>query len=339
SEIIFNGPYKSRDELEAALGEGALVNIDGFDELAAVTQVATGLGRAARVGIRVNFSQGLNPWTKFGFNYENGDAVRALERIAATPQLSLEALHNHGGTFVVEPKVYGYAASRLIDLTRRARALGLRPTLLDFGGGFPSGNRLKPQFDVPGGSVFEGKFLAPFAEAILRRVSRARHLFDGNATVVIEPGRALVDTAVLLACTVVATKEIPGQPPAVVVDAGVNVLPTAYWYDHAVEPAREPPDEASARLRPVNIYDPLCMQIDVLRERVLLPRLKVGSRLLFSHVGAYCMTQSMQFIQPRPAVVLLGPDGPSLVRRRETWQDVFALDHVPERLRRNGHAL
>jgi len=50
-------------------------------------------------------------------------------------------------------------------------------------------------------------------------------------------------------------------------------------------------------------------------------------------VGAYCLTQSMQFIQPRPAVILLGKNGAEVIRRRETREDIFALDSVPKHLK------
>ena len=92
-------------------------------------------------------------------------------------------------------------------------------------------------------------------------------------------------------------------------------------------------------MRRVTIYGPLCMQIDVVRESAFLPPLEIGDALLVSNVGAYCQTQSMQFIHPRPAAVLLGPGGPDVVRRRETWRNVFALDQVPERLHQLDHTL
>ena len=83
----------------------------------------------------------------------------------------------------------------------------------------------------------------------------------------------------------------------------------------------------------VSIFGPLCMQIDVLRERALLPPMELGDPLVVSNVGAYCLTQSMQFIQPRPAVVLIGTDKIELIRRRETREDIFSLDIMPSRLR------
>ena len=95
--IVFNGPLKRREELETAVGEGALVNIDGFEGIAAIDAVARALGRAARVGVRVNFRYGNASWTKFGFSHDSGESLQALEQVAARPHLRLEALHNHSG--------------------------------------------------------------------------------------------------------------------------------------------------------------------------------------------------------------------------------------------------
>jgi diaminopimelate decarboxylase len=336
-DIVFNGPVKRDGELELAIREGALINLDGFDELDAVARVADRLEITARIGIRINFRYGTGSWTRFGFSHEAGESRRALERIARLPQLRLEALHNHSGTFLVDPRVYGRAAEVLLDNADRARSLGLKPHIIDFGGGLPSGNHLKPEWDVAGGSgVFDGERLRPFAEAILNPVLRRRDLLGERPMVMLEPGRAVVDAAMGLGCTVMGVKETAGQTRGVVVDAGVNVVPTARWYNHDVNPASSPLSGGKGKLQPANIYGPLCMQIDVVREQALLPELKAGDRLFISHVGAYCLTQSMQFIQPRPAVVMIGTQGPELVRRGETWQDIFALDRIPQRLVRKG---
>ncbi len=337
-EIIFNGPYKTREELQTALGQGSLVNIDNYDELEAVTQVANGLGRPARVGIRINFRYGPAPWTKFGFNEENGDAHTALERIAGNKNLKFESLHNHCGTFQLVYDIYGRAIEALIRTARKARELGLEPHIVDVGGGFPSSNRLKPAFDLPEGHNRKSDSLFPYAEAILGPLSKARELFGGTPTLILEPGRAIVDSAVQLLCSIVATKEIPDSGKAVVADGGVNLVPTAYWYDHKVSHV-ETNGENDGKLEMVNVFGPLCMQIDVLRENVMLPPLKTGDPLVIGNVGAYCQTQSMQFIQARPATIMLGPDGPEVIRRQETAADFFALDQVPKRLRSNGWKL
>jgi diaminopimelate decarboxylase len=331
--IVFNGPYKRPEELQRAIAEGALINIDGFDEIAAMREAAGAIGRAARVGLRINFRTGPTSWTKFGFNAESGDAARALELVRdAGDALDLQGFHNHSGTFQIDPKVYGQAVTVLAGVAKEARELGLKPRFIDLGGGYPSSNRLKPEFDIAGGTQLRGNFLAPYAEAIMARLNRYKELFGGRPTLMLEPGRALIDAPVRLLCTVVSTKEIPGHGAAAIIDVGVNVLPTAYWYDHEVEAVRKDAEDPRGETKPVSIYGPMCMQIDVVRERVLMPPLRPGMPLVIQNVGAYCLTQSMQFIQTRPAVALLGPDGPELIRRREEWHHLFRLDSVPERL-------
>lgn len=335
--IVFNGPYKTPDELALALAEGAVVTLDGFDDLARVEEVAASLPELSRIGIRVNFKHGPMPWTKFGFSYDSGEAVKALERIAKNPKLKLDLLHNHSGTFLIFHDIYAKAAEVLIETAKQARKLGLAPTMVDFGGGFPSSNQLKPFYDVPGGTEFKDDMLAPFGEAILGRLRRENGLFGENPTLVLEPGRALVDAAAVLASTVVAKKFIPDQGTGIVLDAGVNIVPTAYWYDHRVEThgSRDGRQNQNSR-ESVNIYGPLCMQSDILRERTQTRSFEVGDPVVISNVGAYCHTMSMQFIRTRPATILLGRDGPEVIQRRETWRDVFVRDSLPDRLRRNG---
>ncbi|MBM3390609.1 MAG: diaminopimelate decarboxylase [Betaproteobacteria bacterium] len=337
-QIIFNGPYKRADELARAVADGALINVDNFDELDLLIAVAGNLKKTARMGLRINFQHGRQSWTKFGFNADSGDASEALQRVKkAGRKFRLEALHNHSGTFQINPDIYARAAQVLSSVAKRARDMGLAPNIVDFGGGYPSSNRLKPAFE-PVGGVAAGQHLAPFAEAIIGGIGKARKVFGERPMVVLEPGRAVVDAAMKLACTVVSRKSIPGQGDAVIVDAGVNLLPTAYWYDHGVDAVAGSDMDAALGSKPVAVFGPLCMQIDVLRERAVLPPMSLGSPLLVSNVGAYCLTQSMQFIQPRPAVVLVGPKGPELIRRRETREDIFSLDKVPPRLasRRSG---
>lgn len=332
NKIVFNGPHKTREELECALADGAIVNVDNFDELAMIEDIAEEFEQTTTIGIRVSFRYGIWPWVKFGFSDDNGDCQKALERIARHPKLELGMLHNHSGTFLLIHDVYANATDRLIDVARRARELGLAPTMVDLGGGFPSINTLKPTLDAPGGTNREEGYLLAYADVICSRLQKNRELFGGKPKLILEPGRAIIDASVQLACTVIARKEIAGKGSAVIVDAGNNLVPTSVYYDHGVGSQQNGADDAGDFLQPVSIFGPLCMQNDMLRERALLPPLQVGHVIVVSNVGAYCHTQSSQFIQPRPATILLGPDGPELIRRRETWRDVFSLDRLPERL-------
>ena len=116
SKIIFNGCYKTEAELNKAVSEDALINIDSFNELELLDRVAGSLGKKARTGIRINFVMGNMPWTKFGFNYESGEAKEALEKISKKKNINFEAIHNHSGTFNVNPKMYSKSTRIIIEL-------------------------------------------------------------------------------------------------------------------------------------------------------------------------------------------------------------------------------
>ena len=332
SEIIFNGPHKGRQALERAVAEGAVVNIDGFDELQQVSRIAAALGVKAHIGLRMSFKYRGGGWTKFGFDHDAGDLYRALDLMAGDENLELELLHNHCGTFVLNHDLYTQAIKRLIDGARYARSLGLKPRGVDVGGGFPSENAIKPEYDLPGGSRRKGDYWRPYADEICSSILDARELFGGRPRLILEPGRAVVDSSTQLLTTVVAKKHSDQDAISVIVDAGVNLLPTTIYYDHPltrVSTGRESPSRGQS----YDVYGPLCMQTDILRRNVAASRINVGDVLMVSHVGAYCHSQSMQFIETRPATVLLTEQGPVEIRRRETWKDVFALDRIPDHLR------
>jgi hypothetical protein len=78
------------------------------------------------------------------------------------------------------------------------------------------------------------------------------------------------------------------------------------------------------------------MNIDVIRKDIRLPALQKGSRLLVRNVGAYNITQSMQFIYERPATILLHGGQIDLLRVRETAEHIRSLDRIPAHLSREG---
>ena len=330
--IIFNGPHKTSAELEMAISQGALINVDNFDELSNIERICAKLDVSARIGIRISFKYFERGWTKFGFDDDVGESKQAIDRIANNSKLNFELLHNHCGTFVLNKDLYAKSIERLIELLKYARERNLKPNMIDVGGGFPSMNILKPEFDVPGGSTRSGDYLQSFADEICSRLIEAINLFDQKPKLVLEPGRAIVDASTQLLTTVVARKEKTDQPDALIVDAGVNLVPTAVYYNHPLNRVAGDESVQYGQQHTTNVYGPLCMQTDLLRGEALLPPIKTGDVLAISQVGAYCHTQSSQFIQTRPATVLIGPAGPEVIRREETWRDVFSLDSIPDRL-------
>jgi diaminopimelate decarboxylase len=110
---------------------------------------------------------------------------------------------------------------------------------------------------------------------------------------------------------------------------------TAFWYNHPVKLVTQ----KQGQPRETVLYGPLCMNIDVMRHSVQLPPLETGDQLLFGPVGAYNNTQWMQFIEYRPAIVLLHPDGGhSVIREAENLESMCQHDRLPPHLRQAGFA-
>jgi diaminopimelate decarboxylase len=326
--IIFNGPEKTDEDLQTAIEHDALIHIDHLDELYALTELSKTLKKRPRVAIRVNMDTGIYPmWDRFGFNYESGQAWDAINKIVLSDTLDLVGLHCHIGTFMLSPNAYAVAASKLSDL-----ALGLKQKhnvqieYLDLGGGFPSKNTLKGSF-LPGTDTIPD--INDYAEAICNTLLNIGFTRENLPMLILETGRALVDEAGYLISSVIANKRLSDGRRAMIVDAGVNILFTSFWYDHKISPVAESGNHTEASV----VYGPLCMNIDVVRESVTLPPMKKGDQLVIHTVGAYNMTQWMQFIAMRPNVVLIDPNEKvHLIRKRETVDDLNNLESMPEHL-------
>ncbi len=328
AHILFNGPYKPEKDLEVALLGGARVHIDHYEELYAAERIARKAGRKIGVTLRISLDAGIHPrWDRFGFNLENGEALDAARRIHSGGHLTLQGLHCHIGTYIADPSAYGRMAAKLAALALQVRReTGMLVESLDCGGGFASRATLHAQY-TPG--VDATPPVDDYAEAISRAILEAGFAPSELPTLFLETGRALVDEAGFLLTRVVGNKRLADGTRAVIVDAGVNVLFTSFWYRHDVLPA----EDRGGMLEDTVVYGPLCMNIDVVRPSVQLPPLEAGDTLVVRPVGAYNVTQSMQFIRLRPAVILLGEKGEiDVIRRAEELADLKGPEFLPKRL-------
>ena len=102
TKIIFNGPEKSKSDLKTAVENNSMIHIDHLDELYELVDVVKTINKKARVAIRVNMDTGVYPiWDRFGFNYENGQAWSAINKIMSHDELDLVGLHCHIGTYML----------------------------------------------------------------------------------------------------------------------------------------------------------------------------------------------------------------------------------------------
>ncbi len=329
NKIIFNGPLKSNEELLLAIENDSLIHIDHFEELNTLISLSEQTGNKPRVGIRVNMDTGIYPlWDRFGFNYESGEAWNAITKVVNSGKLQLVGLHCHIGTYVQSTVAYGVAANCLAELAARCKT-GLQQSIeyLDMGGGFPSSNTLKGAY-LPGTDTLPS--VDDFAEIIAGTLINSGFAHQDLPLLILETGRALIDDAGYLLGTVIANKRLGEGKRATIVNFGVNILFTSFWYDHQISPAQD----FSSTAENMVIYGPLCMNIDVIRENINLPLLNPGDNVVVHKVGAYNMTQWMQFITLRPAVVLIDEQQrPHLIKAADTLDNIEVNETLPPHLK------
>ncbi|MBC8455742.1 alanine racemase [bacterium] len=327
-QIVFNGPYKTRDELTRAIQNGSIVNIDNYDEMYLLEEIAREMGKTIEIGIRINMDLNYPPWHKFGFNLESGHAFDAVRRAESNNLLKVVGLHCHAGTYIDDLEIYRNMAYKYVDFYRVIKSeLGVHLKYWDVGGGYASENTLHvawqpaeqtcPTFDQYAEAICPILLSGPFES------NEAPKLF-------MEPGRAIVDETMHLITTVVAQKRLPDGSRGIVLDAGMNLLSSVQWYKYNYQTAQE----SGQMLEDTTIFGGLCMNIDVLRTGVQLPPLRRGDLLVVKDIGAYNLSQSWQFIYTRPTVLAIAANGDEeIVRKKENVEFVRQMDVVPERFK------
>ncbi len=327
-KIIFNGPDKSDEQLITAARNNSLIHIDHYDELYSLIRLSKEHQLNPQVAIRVNMDTGIYPkWDRFGFNFENGQAWNALTRILHSERLQLVGLHCHIGTFMLTTSAYQVAARNLCELAWSIKERhGLMVKYLDLGGGFPSTNTLKGAY-LPGTDTVPS--IDQYADAITDVLLGYGFRPEEMPQLILETGRALVDDAGYLLGTVLASKRLSDGRRATVLDFGLNSLFTSLWYEHKISPVKT----TGSQTEEMVLYGPLCMNIDIVRESVVMPLLEKGDQVVVHKVGAYNMTQWMQFITLRPNIVLIDQNNEvHLIRKAETREYIEQLENVPEHL-------
>ena len=329
NKIIFNGPFKTDKQLIEAARKNSLIHIDHYDELYTLIRLSEENNLKPRVAIRVNMDTGIHPkWDRFGFNFENGQAWNAITRIINSENLELVGLHCHIGTFMLAPSAYATAASKLCELMWSIREKFSKILqYIDLGGGFPSMNTLKGAY-LPGSDTVPS--IDQFADAITDVILGYGFKQEDLPLLILESGRALIDDAGYLLGTVLATKRLSDGRRATILDFGVNTLFTSFWYDHKISPV----ESFGKQTEEMVLYGPLCMNIDIIRESITMPLLEKGNHLVVHKVGAYNMTQWMQFITLRPNIVLIDNENNThLIRKAETLEYLELNELTPDHLK------
>jgi diaminopimelate decarboxylase len=321
--VVLTADLLDAGTLERVVELGIEVNTGSIDMLEQ-------LGRAHpghRVWLRVNpgFGHGHSQKTntggqnsKHGIWYSDLPAALAVIRRCG---LQLVGLHMHIGSGVD----YAHLETVCDAMVATALALGHDIEAISTGGGLS----IPYQADEP--RVDTAHYFSIW-DAARRRIAQA---LGHPIRMEIEPGRFLVAESGLLLSEVRAVKDM-GANHFILVDAGFNDLmrPALYGSYHGISLFHRDGSLPGNELRPTVVAGPLCESGDVFTQHDgglvhprPLPTAQVGDYLVFHDTGAYGASMSSNF-NSRPLLpeVLMDGDRDRLIRRRQTIQELLALE-------------
>lgn len=318
--LVMHGNNKSADELARALdvGVGRIV-IDSDDEITRL-EALLAERRGARPRVLVRITPGVEAHTheyvmtgqedtKFGFSLASGAADEAVARLRSLP-VDLVGVHAHIGSQIF--RVEGFEAE-LAVLAPLATRLGLKE--LCVGGGL----------GVPYVTGEEAPTIEQWALTV-RNAADAAGL-DPAVRLTAEPGRVIVAPAAITLYTVGTIKRLPAIRTYVAVDGGMSDNPRPVLYGSGYETFLPRATDAA---RPVTatVVGKHCESGDVIVRDARLPAdVRVGDVLATPVTGAYGHSMASNYNKvPRPPVVFVRDGDARVVVRRETLDDLLALD-------------
>ena len=327
--IVYAGVGKRDDEIAAALDAGIfLLNVESEAEFENIARIAREKNATCRCALRINpdvdpkthrFTTTGTKETKFGVDIDRARAFfRAYGR---DPHARLVGLHLHIGSPVYTTDPYQQAVRKALALREELLAEGFEITVLDVGGGFAA--------DYETG---RSPSAAEYARAIVPILEPA---VRAGLKIVLEPGRSIVANAGILLTRVQYVKR-SGDKTFAICDAGMNALlrPSHYdafhfiWPTHpdaAFVPQTRTKEPTMPGLVQMDVVGPLCETGDYLALDRAMPPVERGDLLAIFTAGAYGMSMASRYnSSPLPAEVLVDGERFTVVRRRETYEDLVA---------------
>jgi len=340
----FAGVGKTGEEIAYALEQGVYsFNVESESELERIDKIAGQNKSRAPVALRLN--PDVSPHThayiatgshenKFGIAL--GDAPRIYERAAKMPNIDIVGLQMHIGSQITDAKPFADAISKVATLARDLKSK-YRIKFFSIGGGM--GIVYRRALESGSGKWWREHDGEPAAFSV-RDYANAivPPLLELDLRILIEPGRFLVGNAGILLARVLYLKT-SGAKTFAIVDAGMNDLirPALYQSYHEIVPlikpggtgsvpsAKEKDDtEVVPRTRKIDIVGPVCESGDFFALDREMPEVREGDLVALMSAGAYGFVMASNYnSRPLPAEALVRGDNVSLIRKRQTWEDLI----------------
>ncbi len=314
-KIIFSGVGKSEEEIKEAIENKILsFNVESVSELYKIENIAKELDAIASISIRINpdIDSGGHDYIttgrkgdKFGIS-STEDILSLCKHASSSSNLKLVGLACHIGSQIMSLDGYEKSANKIFELADKLLELGISLEFLDMGGGlgvsYEDENPPSPKELI---ALLENKFL------------------ERNERLILEPGRSIsANTGVLL------TKVEFIKENFLIVDAAMNDLlrPALYKAVHTISNLKG--DQKN--LKRWNVVGPVCESSDFLGKNVELEAVE-GDILAIRNVGAYGFVMASNYnSRLRPCEILIDGDKTKIVRKRESMDDLLALERFTD---------
>jgi len=328
SKIVYAGVGKTDKEIIEALNASiGYFNIESESEMENLIRLAKQQGKRPKAALRINpdvdprthiYTTTGKKETKFGVDIER--ARKIFADYGSNDSVQLCAIHIHLGSagHTVEP--YIEAIKKVLVLIEQLRADGFAIEAVDIGGGYGADY-----------VTAESPTAADYAAAIVPML-RGKGL-----KLILEPGASIAANAAILVTQVLYLKS-GGSKKFVIVDAAMNDLirPPLYGAFHFIWPVktakklvpqRRDKDLQLAGTEVVDVVGPVCEPADFFAQDRALPPVQRGDLLSIFTAGAYAFTMASNYnARPRAAEVLVDGDKFSIIRKRETYENLTALE-------------
>ena len=362
-DIILNGSGKSDQALNTAANLGVReVNVDSLEEAQRLATVARELDRRIACTVRVQltydrllgqdptYAPSLHLIEKAGSSLGSGRAMETVEAILESSHLDFVGLHHHkvfsgysGSSFRAENELMHHreCTRELCEFANEIkRRHGVEVQRLNVGGGFRADGWMLRV--TPGGeddSYHRYADASGYAEAIFGTIEEVLDATE-PPLVQFETGGQQIGDAVILLTTVSEVKDVPavgigGDRQFVFADTSMMMFVLRGMQGSvpghpivAVDRPLDAPDESVA----IEVAGQTCMY-DTIAYDIRLPPVRTGDRLALLNQGAYVETMSTQMNGfPRPEVVVVDRGRSVVVKRRETFSDIYARHVLPAEL-------
>ncbi|XP_065574757.1 uncharacterized protein LOC136036443 [Artemia franciscana] len=311
--VIYNGNGKERWEIELAIKENCLLNVDSQFDANHIVEAVTKLEKEAKVFVRVNpnLNPEVHPYISTGladskFGVEIAQLPEVLS-ILKHPGVKVVGLHCHLGSTIKSIDIFKDAAIILNKLGTKLRQDGF-PNLeyLNLGGGL--------------GIDYTGEDVLPQPSDM---ISAIRQEVSPEFKIIVEPGRSIVGNAGALLVDVIGTKKNVAKSFVIINGAMNDVLrPSMYSGYHRITPLQV---HQSAEMGKYDVVGPICESADFLGKDRMLPALEEGESLAILDCGAYCSAMASNYnLRGRAMEVMVEDYSWRVVRTREGLEDIIS---------------